>query len=105
MAKQLKHAYVNTPHVRVITAADFKSIGVEDQQKAEWNPGNRHVVEVSDAAADKLVELEPGEWKIVDASSTSDGETFEPLGSGEDDDETSGASGASRTARRRTANA
>lgn len=102
---KLKHAYVNTPHVRVIGANDFKSLGVEDQGKVEWNPGNGHVAEVSDEAGAKLLKLEPGEWREVrDDDSTSDGDAFEPLGSDEDDDETAGSSTASRTTRRRSAN-
>lgn len=101
--KRVQHAYINTPHVRVISASDFKSLGVEDQLKAEWSPENRHVVEISDEAAAKLLEVEPGEWRVLDDdASTSDGEAFEPLGSGEDDDETAGTGTASRTTRRRS---
>lgn len=101
--KTVKHAYVNTPHTRVISAADFKSLGV-DQPKTSWDPSNGHTAEIGDEAAAKLMEIEPGEWKILDDSSTSDGESFEPLGSGEDDDETSGTNTASRTTRQRTKN-
>lgn len=102
--KQVQHAYINTPHVRVITAADFKSLGVEEQGKAEWGPNNRHVVEISDEAAAKLLEVEPGEWRIIEGdASTSDGDAFEPLGDSEDDDETPGTGAASRTTGRRTA--
>lgn len=100
--KKVQHAYVNTPHLRVITAADFRSLGVEDQERAVWEPKNGHVVEVSDEAAAKLLEVEPGEWRVVDGDPSSDGAPFEPLGSGEDDDETVGTSAASRTSRRRT---
>lgn len=100
--KKVQHAYINTPHIRTISAADFKSLGVEEQGKVEWNPGNRHVAELSDEAAAKLLEAEPGEWRVLDSdASTSDGDAFEPLGSGEDDDETSGTGTASRTTRRR----
>lgn len=102
--KKVQHAYVNMPHERIITAADFKSLGVEEQGKAVWEPKNRHTVEISDEAAAKLLEIEPGEWRVLDDdASTSDGDAFEPLGSGEDDDETSGTSAASRTTRRRSA--
>lgn len=103
MSKIVKHAYVNSPHTRVLSAADFKALGVE-QGKTEWGPGNRHTAEISDEAAAKLLEVEPGEWKIVDDSSTGDGDAFEPLGSDEDDDETASTSTAKRTSGRRTAN-
>lgn len=102
--KKVQHAYVNTPHERVISAADFKSLGVEEQGKAVWEPKNRHIVELTDEAADKLLEVEPGEWRILDGdASTSDGDAFDALGGDEDDDETSGTGAASRTTRRRAA--
>lgn len=102
--KKLQHAYVHTPHSRVISASDFKAAGVEDQGKVEWGPSNRHIAEISDEAAAKLLELEPGEWKLVDESTSSGGSTFEPLGSGEDDDETPDSGSSRRTTRQRTSN-
>lgn len=90
---KLKHAYAGSPHTRVIRAADFRSLGVEDQDKVEWSPKNKHVAELSEAAATALMELEPGDWELIDESGTASE-------SGGDDDEILGSSGASRTTRR-----
>lgn len=105
---RLKHAYAGTPHRRVINARDFKSVGVDDQEKVEWTPENKHVAEVSEAAATWLTENEPGDWEVLEEPVallvSSDDEALSSSESGGDDEGTSGSSKASRTTRRSSSN-
>ncbi len=76
MAKRVR--YTGTAGIRKISAADFKKVGVEDQQQIEVagvNLGNTalkrkmgHEVEVSDAAAKYLTENEA--FVLVESDST-----------------------------------
>jgi len=61
----VKHEYAGSPNRRIITAADFRSVGVEDQVRSEWLPENDHIVQVSQAAADYLLQHETG-FSITD---------------------------------------
>lgn len=69
-----KVKYVGTSHYRVITKDDWKSVGVEDQETANWDRDDRQdrkgfsqVVEVSDNALKFLMEKEPkSDFKVVE---------------------------------------
>lgn len=71
-----KVQYKGTSHFREITAADWKSVGVEDQGKVVWDrdgtgsphyPGAAQVHEVNDAAWAYLSEKEtPGQFTLVE---------------------------------------
>lgn len=71
--------YVGTSHYREFTAADWKNVGVEDQDKVVFDRDNRggdgvhsgrslaQVHEVSEAAAQYLMEKEPkGDFKLIE---------------------------------------
>jgi hypothetical protein len=78
----------------VISASDFKKLGVEDQKQVSWNPENRHIAELSDAAAQALMDLEPGDWELVDGDE-GDGTSPSSSGSGGEDVETTASSSGS----------
>lgn len=79
----MKLKYTGQSHFREVAAADFKSLGVEDQNQVKiarhdiegadnWR-NYKTEVEVSDAAGAKLLELEPTEWAEVTEEGSSDG--------------------------------
>ncbi len=80
-----KLRYVGGSHYREITKANFKSIGVEDQDKIHVAGRNAKVmlgdhktpdtVEVSEAAATWLLDFERGDWEVVDESNAPKGAT------------------------------
>lgn len=50
---------------RSLTAADFKSMGVEGQNKVVFNADNDRTVELSNEAAATLVEQLPREFELA----------------------------------------
>lgn len=68
-----KVKYVGSSNYREISAADFKSVGVEDQSGLVWDRDDRRdrrgaavIHDVSEAAATYLIEKEPtGDFEIV----------------------------------------
>lgn len=62
-----KIQYTGLSHIREISNADFKSVGVEDQNKCKWVRDERTVLDVSEAAATYLLEQEPkGEFTLIE---------------------------------------
>lgn len=62
-----KIQYTGLSHFREITAADWKSVGVEDQNKTVWERDAETVLDVSDAAAEYLLKKEPkGDFKVIE---------------------------------------
>lgn len=60
-----------------LVADDLKRHGVEGFTKTRWDLANNFTAEVSDDAADKILELMPDDFESVDASS-SDEDDSEP---------------------------
>lgn len=68
--------YKGASHYREVSAADFKSLGVEDQGKIRvagesalvrnHDYDTPQVVEVSEDAADALLDIEPDDWEITE---------------------------------------
>lgn len=101
--KVLKHVYAGTPHTRQISAADFKSLGVEGQKQVSWSPANQHTAELDDAAAQRLMDAEPGDWELVEGDD-SDGDASRLSGDSEENAGSSGSSSASNASARRRPN-
>lgn len=58
-------AYVGTADEVKISAADWKSIGVEDQKQVVWDSSNRHQVPVSELAQGALNYLDQSDDRFV----------------------------------------
>lgn len=56
--KTIRYGLAVVHAARIITAADFKSVDVEDQGKVTWDASNGFTAEVSDAAAEYLLSKE-----------------------------------------------
>ncbi len=68
-----KVKYIGTSNFREITAADWKSVGVEGQETAVWDrddtrlrKGASQIVELNDAALAYLQESEKGAFEVVE---------------------------------------
>lgn len=83
-----KVRYIGTSNIREITAADWKSIGVEGQKKVTWDRDKKEAHDISDEALAWLEENEPGSYEVVtDDPVTPDQPLFPPIPpSGEDDE-------------------
>lgn len=66
--KRVKWAMGSRAHIRTISAADFRSVGVEDQERVSWDETNDFTAEVSDAAAEYLVAKEVGFQEVSEPS-------------------------------------
>jgi len=66
-----------TSDARSITESDWKSLGIEDQGKVVWDKSNKFTAEVSDAAAEWLVQDDPEHMKILDSGSSGEDDSGE----------------------------
>lgn len=62
--------YTNTSNERILERETFDRLGLDlDEKYGEglvWNDQNHHTLELPDEAAQKLVELMPDEFKVLD---------------------------------------
>lgn len=95
--------YFGTKHVRDVRKSDFERGGVTDQDYVAWTPDNKHTAEVSKAAADHLIDIEPQDWAIVESiDDVTDSGSGIAAQKREDSAETAGTQSSGATSRKRS---